>query len=92
MESDYPEGRHRDGRGDDAGRDGGRKRLDGRNGVRGYASIIPFGITTDGDKYFTLRTRTNHTIRKIVIATGEVTTLAGVAGAKAARQTARERR
>jgi len=40
----------------------------------------PFGITTDGTNLYVAE-YSNHTIRKIVIATGEVTTLAGTAGA-----------
>ena len=39
----------------------------------------PDGITTDGTNLF-VADRNNHTIRKIVIATGQVTTLAGQAG------------
>ena len=39
----------------------------------------PYGITTDGINLYIADTF-NHTIRKIVIATGEVTTLAGSAG------------
>ena len=39
----------------------------------------PFGITTDGTNLYVAET-VNHTIRKIVIATGEVTTLAGSTG------------
>jgi len=39
---------------------------------------LPAGITTDGTNLFVAE-RSNHTIRKIVIATGVVTTLAGTA-------------
>ncbi len=39
----------------------------------------PHGITTDGTNLFVADSG-NHTIRKVVIATGEVTTLAGTAG------------
>lgn len=39
----------------------------------------PYGITTDGTNLYVADTL-NHTIRKIVIATGDVTTLAGSAG------------
>ena len=39
----------------------------------------PFGITTDGTNLYVAE-YSNHTIRKIIIATGEVTTLAGTAG------------
>ncbi|MGB5196655.1 MAG: hypothetical protein WBN64_06280 [Candidatus Deferrimicrobium sp.] len=39
----------------------------------------PHGITTDGTDLFVADSG-NHTIRKVVIATGEVTTLAGAAG------------
>jgi hypothetical protein len=38
----------------------------------------PYGITTDGTNLY-VSDNTNHTIRKIVIATGVVTTLAGTA-------------
>jgi len=40
----------------------------------------PFSITTDGSSLY-VADYGNHTIRKIVIATGEITTLAGEAGA-----------
>lgn len=39
----------------------------------------PYGITTDGKNLY-VTDRRNYTIRKIVIATGEVSTLAGTAG------------
>jgi len=39
----------------------------------------PAGITTDGTSFY-VADSSNHTIRKIVIGTGEVTTLAGTAG------------
>jgi hypothetical protein len=39
----------------------------------------PFGITTDGTNLYVVDTN-NNTIRRVVIATGEVTTLAGTAG------------
>jgi hypothetical protein len=39
----------------------------------------PKGITTDGTNLFVADTG-NHTVRKVVLATGEVTTLAGTAG------------
>ena len=39
----------------------------------------PCGITTDGTNLY-VADNSNHTIRKIVISTGEVTTLAGLAG------------
>lgn len=39
----------------------------------------PHGVTTDGT-YVWVADRTNHTIRKIVISTGAVTTIAGIAG------------
>ena len=42
---------------------------------------LPFGITTDGTTLYVADTY-NNTIRKIVIATGAVTTLAGTAGIK----------
>jgi sugar lactone lactonase YvrE len=41
---------------------------------------VPSGITTDGKNLF-ISDSYNHTIRKVVIATGTVTTLAGTAGA-----------
>ncbi|MES2826460.1 MAG: hypothetical protein V4732_22925 [Pseudomonadota bacterium] len=61
--------------------------LAGAAGVRGGADGIgtaasfyyPIGITTDGNNLYVLDTF-NSTIRKIVIATGKVTTLAGTAG------------
>jgi uncharacterized protein len=43
----------------------------------------PFGITTDGTNLYVSETN-NHTIRKIVIATGMVSTLAGSAGKRGA--------
>ena len=36
----------------------------------------PYGITTDGTNLY-VSDMSNHTIRKLIIATGEVTTLAG---------------
>ena len=42
----------------------------------------PYGITTDGTNLYVVDTG-NHTIRKIVIATGEVATLAGAVGSSA---------
>ena len=42
--------------------------------------FFPFGITTDGTNLY-IADSGNHTIRKVMIATGEVTTLAGIAGA-----------
>jgi len=51
------------------------------DGNRATASFYdPVGITTDGINLY-VADSTNHTIRKIVIATGAVTTLAGTAGA-----------
>jgi sugar lactone lactonase YvrE len=41
---------------------------------------IPTGITTDGTNLYVLDGDLNNTIRKIVVSTGEVTTLAGTAG------------
>jgi hypothetical protein len=41
--------------------------------------FVPAGITTDGTNLY-VADANNHTIRKIIIATGEVTTLAGQAG------------
>ena len=61
--------------------------LAGAAGVSGYADGIgtaarfkyPYGITTDGTNLYVADTY-NGTVRKIVIATREVTTLAGTAG------------
>lgn len=47
----------------------------------------PTGITTDGT-YLYVTDNINHTIRKIVIASGEVSTLAGVAGVSGVADTA----
>lgn len=47
---------------------------------------FPHGITTDGTNLY-VSDSGNHTIRKVVIATGEVTTLAGIAGATASTAT-----
>ena len=50
------------------------------DGISGAASFYePEGVATDGTNVFVADTR-NHTIRKIVISTGVVTTLAGTAG------------
>ncbi len=50
------------------------------DGIGAAASFyFPYGITTDGTNLFVADTH-NCTIRKIVIATGQVTTLAGTAG------------
>ncbi len=50
------------------------------NGIGPAARFnAPFGITTDGVNLFVVDCY-NHTVRKIVIATGAVTTLAGAAG------------
>ncbi|WP_298438333.1 hypothetical protein [Geobacter sp.] len=50
------------------------------DGIGSAASFYdPVGITTDGKNLY-VADSTNHTIRKIVIANGEVTTLAGTAG------------
>lgn len=50
------------------------------DGIGSAASFYdPVGITTDGRNLY-VADSTNHTIRKIVIASGEVTTLAGTAG------------
>ena len=50
------------------------------DGIGTLASFnLPFGITTDGTNLYVADTG-NSTIRKVVISTGEVTTLAGTAG------------
>ncbi len=53
----------------------------GSTDATGAAALFnyPDGVTSDGTHLF-VADRQNHTIRKIVIATGVVTTLAGVAG------------
>ena len=53
----------------------------GHNDGAGVAALFstPLGITTDGTNLYVAETG-NHTIRQIVIATGEVSTLAGEAG------------
>lgn len=61
--------------------------LAGNHSVQGHADgtgtaatfCLPEGITTDGTNLYVVD-HYNHTIRKVVIATGEVTTLAGSAG------------
>lgn len=61
--------------------------LAGKTGVTGSSDGIgsaasfyyPNGITTDGTNLY-VADQYNHTIRKVVISTGEVTTLAGAAG------------
>ena len=63
--------------------------LAGTAGSSGFADGVgalaqfenPRGITTDGTNLYVADTY-NHTIRKIVIATGAVTTLAGMAGSR----------
>ncbi|MES2535149.1 MAG: NHL repeat-containing protein, partial [Pseudomonadota bacterium] len=51
------------------------------NGTGGAAQFQnPFGITFDGAGNLYVADTNNHTIRQIVIATGDVTTLAGAAG------------
>lgn len=44
---------------------------------------VPYGITTDGTNLY-VADYANHTIRKIVISTGDVTTIAGSAGSSGA--------
>ncbi len=58
--------------------DGSRATTDGT----GTAAALdrPFGITTDGTNLYVTETADGHTIRKIVISTGVVTTLAGSDG------------
>lgn len=53
----------------------------GHNDAVGTAALFntPYGITTDGSNLYVSETG-NNTIRKIVIATGQVTTIAGSAG------------
>ena len=53
----------------------------GSTDATGTAAMFrsPYGITTDGTNLY-VTDGDNHTIRKIVIATGVVTTLAGTAG------------
>ena len=61
----------------------------GAAGIRGSSNgtgeeahfYYPYGITSDGTNLYVADTN-NHTIRKIVIASGVVTTLAGAAGIK----------
>jgi hypothetical protein len=61
--------------------------LAGTTSTQGYADDVgssaqfnyPFGITNDGTSLY-VSDNANYTIRKIVISTGEVTTLAGTAG------------
>lgn len=50
---------------------------DGSGGIAKFN--FPFGITTDGNNLF-VADRDSHTIRKVVIATNEVTTIAGSSG------------
>ena len=80
--NDHPEGRHRDrGRHHARGR-GGPGRQRGRDG-RGRPLRRTVGIASDGAGNLYVADG-NDTIRKIVIATGAVTTLAGTAGQPAA--------
>jgi 6-phosphogluconolactonase (cycloisomerase 2 family) len=60
-----------------AGGTAGRGSADGTGSAARFMG--PYGITSDGTHLFVADTN-NHTIRKIVIATGVVTTLAGTAG------------
>ena len=60
-----------------AGTAGAQGSIDGIGGAAQFYS--PYGITTDGSNLFIADTY-NNTIRKVVIATGAVTTLAGTAG------------
>ncbi|HBA89301.1 MAG TPA: hypothetical protein DCZ75_15335 [Geobacter sp.] len=70
--------------------------LAGRNNVRGSTDGAgaaasfngPRGIATDGTNLY-VADSSNNTIRKIVIATGEVSTLAGTAGARGATDAVR---
>jgi hypothetical protein len=55
---------------------------DGTGSVARFRS--PNGITTDGTNLF-VADQDNHTIRKVVVATGAVTTIAGRAGKRGAR-------
>jgi len=59
---------------------GARDRVGAEDGIGRQARFSnPFGITTDGRNLYVSET-SNHTIRKIEIATGRVTTLSGWAG------------
>lgn len=60
-----------------AGTAGASGSIDGTGTAAQFSS--PYGITTDGTNLYVADTF-NHTIRKIVIASGVVTTLAGTAG------------
>jgi hypothetical protein len=61
-----------------AGRLGSRGAHDGIGSAARFD--LPGGMTTDGMGTLFVADSSNHTIRKIVLATGEVTTLAGSAG------------
>ncbi len=60
-----------------AGTPGAQGSIDGVGGAAQF--YLPYGITTDGSNLYIADTN-NNTIRKVVIATGAVTTLAGTAG------------
>jgi sugar lactone lactonase YvrE/predicted small secreted protein len=64
-----------------AGSAGSSGATDGMSAAARFNS--PYGITTDGTNLYVTDSY-NHTIRKVVIATGAVTTLAGSAGSRGA--------
>jgi hypothetical protein len=65
-----------------AGADGQSGSTDGTGAAARF--FVPRGITTDGARLYVVDSY-NHTIRRIVLATGEVTTIAGKAGEYGAR-------
>lgn len=65
-----------------AGSDGAEGSSDGFSSAARF--FDPFGIAADGAGNLYVADAGNHTIRKVVVATGEVTTFAGVAGSPGA--------
>jgi sugar lactone lactonase YvrE len=61
-----------------AGSTGGAGSLDGTGSLAGFNGVI--GLASDGAGNLYAADATNETIRKIVVATGEVTTIAGSSG------------